>query len=63
MQNTPKKAEVPCPICHQNFIPEAFHLERVIMDTRRDGRGTHIVGDHNVMEKFPIKPTNHIRKV
>ena len=63
MQTYPKKAEVECPICHQNFIPESFHLERIVMDTREDGRGTHIIGDRNVMEKWAIKPSNHIRKV
>ncbi len=32
MQTNPKKAEAACPICIQNFIPEAFHIEKVIMD-------------------------------
>lgn len=63
MQNTTKKAEVPCPICSHKFIPEAFHIERIIMDTRVDGKGTHIIGDSNVMNKIAIKPSNHIRKV
>lgn len=63
MQKTPKKAEVPCPICSHKFIPEAFHLERIIMDTRVDGKGTHIIGDRNVMNKMAIRPSNHIRKV
>lgn len=63
MQKTTKKAEVPCPICNHKFIPEAFHLERIIMDTRVDGKGTHIIGDRNVMNKMAIRPSNHIRKV
>ena len=63
MQNYPKKAEIPCPICHQNFIPEAFHLERIIMDTRENGHGTYVVEDRNIMNKLAIKPQNHIRKV
>ena len=63
MQNNTKKAEVPCPICSHKFIPEAFHIERVIMDTRDDGSGTHIIGDRNVMEQLAIKPSNHIKKV
>ena len=63
MQNNPKKAEVPCPICSHKFIPEAFHLERIIMDSRDGPSGTHIVSDRNVMNEIPIKPSNHIRKV
>ena len=62
MQNNPKKSEIPCPICHQNFIPEAFHLERIIMDTRENGHGTYVVEDRNIMNKLAIKPQNHIRK-
>jgi len=63
MQNTPKKAVVPCPICSHKFIPEAFHIERIIMDIREDGHGTYVVEDRNVMNKIAIRPSNHIRKV
>lgn len=63
MQDTPKKAAVPCPICSHKFIPEAFHIERIIMDTRDGPSGTHIIRDSNVMNKMAIRPSNHIRKV
>ena len=59
MKNNPKKAEVACPICIQNFIPEAFHIEEVIMETYRD----RVVSDRSVVNKLTIKPSNHIRKV
>ena len=63
MQNNTKKAEVPCPMCSHKFIPEAFHIEKIIMDTRVDGKGTHIIGDRTVMNEIAVKPSNHIRKV
>ena len=63
MLNVPKKRKVLCPICNHNFIPEAFHIERIIMDTRIDGRGTHIIGDRNAIIDLPIKPSMYIRKV
>jgi len=63
MQNNPKKAEVTCPICIQNFIPEAFHIEKVIMDTSQTSRGVQVISDKEVVNKLAIKPSNHIRKV
>ena len=63
MQNNPKKAEITCPICSHKFIPEAFHIERIIMDSRDGPCGTYIISDRNVMNKIAIRPSNHIRKV
>lgn len=63
MQNNPKKAEVACPICIQNFIPEALHIEKVIMDTLDTPRGVQVISDRNVVNKLTIKPSNQIRKV
>ncbi len=63
MQNTPKKAEVTCPICIQNFIPEAFNIEKVIMDTLNTSGGVQAVPDRSIVNKLTIKPSNYIRKV
>lgn len=42
MQNKPKKAEITCQICNYNFIPEAFHVEKVIIDTIDTSKGIQI---------------------
>ena len=54
MQNSPKKVEVPCPICLQKYIPEAFHKEKVIIDTIDDSSRTHIITERNAVNKFTI---------
>jgi hypothetical protein len=62
MQNNQKKELVNCPICNHSFIPEAFHIEKVIMDTMEHSSKVHIISDKEVIRNLEIKPFNLLRK-
>jgi len=55
----PKRDKVKCPNYNHNFIPEAFHIEKITMDT---SGGVHIISDKNVINKLDIKPSSLLRK-
>ncbi|KKK57317.1 hypothetical protein LCGC14_3055680, partial [marine sediment metagenome] len=62
MQKNLKKDPLKCPICNNKFIPEAFHLEKVIMDTMDTSRGVNIISEREAIRELEIKPHNLLRK-
>lgn len=63
MENNTERAKLTCPICNQQFIPESFHVEKVIMDTKESILGIKIMSEKNALDQIEIKPMNIIRKV
>ena len=49
-------------MCNYNFIPEAFHIEKVIMDTMDTTRGVDIISNKEAIRKLELKPFNLLRK-
>lgn len=62
MQKNLKKDPLKCPVCNNKFIPEAFHLEKVIMDTMDTSRGVNIISEREAIRELEIKPHNLLRK-
>ena len=63
MENHSHRAKLTCPVCNQNFIPESFHLERIILDTKESFLGVKIISERNALNQNEIKPMNLVRKV
>lgn len=63
MESNTQRAKLTCPICNQQFIPESFHIEKVIMDTKEGLLGIRIVSEKNALDQTEIKPMNIVRKV
>lgn len=63
MQNDPQKTKIKCPVCGRKFIPESFHLEKLIMDTKESLMGIRIISERNALDQMEIKPTNIVHKV
>ncbi len=62
MQNDPLRAKIKCPVCSKKFIPESFHIEKLIMDTKESLIGVKIVTERNALDQIDIKPMNIVRK-
>lgn len=63
METNTQRAKLTCPICNQQFIPESFHIEKVIMDTKEGLLGIRIISERNALDQTDIKPKNIVRKV
>jgi hypothetical protein len=63
MENNTQRAKLRCPTCNQQFVPESFHIEEVIMDTKRGLLGKRIVSEKNALKNSEVKPKNIIRKM
>ncbi|MEJ2294300.1 MAG: hypothetical protein P8Y23_05975, partial [Candidatus Lokiarchaeota archaeon] len=63
MENNTQRAKLTCPICDQKFVPESFHIERVIMDTKESVLGIKVVSEKNALDQTKVKPKNIVKKV
>ncbi|MFW9929281.1 MAG: hypothetical protein ACFFD1_07810 [Candidatus Thorarchaeota archaeon] len=63
MENYTQRAKLTCPICDKKFVPESFHIDKVIMDTQEGLLGIKIVSERNALNQTKIKPKNIVKKV
>ena len=62
MENGPKREKLLCPNCSEVFIPEAFHVEKIIMETMDTSRGVLIKQEREALRELEIKPSIILRK-